>query len=296
MNEYRGPYGGQSEEGRSFFARLTPIVKVLLLLNISIYFADVFFFGNLLREKFAFRMGEGVNRLQLYQILSFQFVHGNLGHLLFNSIGLAVFGPLMERWWNSQARFLGFYLSCGIGGVLFFALLMKLGRLPYAGMQVSLVGASAGIYGILAAVAWIAPDLRVTLYFPPITLTIRQLALGVLAFSVLAITMNFGGNEGGEAGHLGGAIVGFAAVYLWNRYADGDARRNLSGFGEAGNHGRPRSRDIQPKIKPRTQYDLGEVEEIDEILDKISAHGFQSLTSPEREKLDEAGRKAQKSK
>ena len=94
-------------------------------------------------------------------------------------------------------------------GAVFFTLLVLLGLLPGDDLWTPLVGASAGIYGILIGVAVIAPNLRVALLFPPIELSMRQLAIALMVISAGSILLKFGGNEGGEAGHLGGAILGF---------------------------------------------------------------------------------------
>jgi membrane associated rhomboid family serine protease len=225
----------------------------------------------------AFSIESAIHHFQVWRFISFQFLHGSLGHLLFNSMGIFFFGPWMERWWGSQ-RFLIFYLLCGIGGAAFFSLLTLTGIVP-ADSQSILVGASAGIYGIFIGVAITAPNLRVSLLFPPIELSMRQLAIALLAISAGSIILKLGGNEGGEAGHLGGAIIG-AILMRWpqllsGRHASGTQRRN---------------NPAERKIQPRTSIDLQRDSEVDLILDKISLQGFQSLTDREREVLHDAAK------
>jgi membrane associated rhomboid family serine protease len=226
-----------------------------------------------------FSVGSALGEFRLWEFVTFQFLHGSLGHVLFNCIGLYFFGPWMERWLGSW-KFLGFYLLCGCAGAAFFTLLTFVGVLPM-GMHSYLVGASAGIYGILIGVAFIAPGMRVALLFPPIELSIRQLAIVLMVFSVGAILLKIGGNEGGEAGHLGGAILGFFLMRSpWLlQWADG-RRAEVEII-------QPRAFGMrhEAKLRPRTEIDLQAQTEVDRILDKISQHGFQSLTSDEREML-----------
>jgi hypothetical protein len=182
----------------------------------------------------------------------------------------------MERWWGSQ-KFLIFYLLCGAGGAFFYMLLAFWGVLPGADLQTPLVGASAGIYGIFIGVAVIAPNLRVSLLFPPVELTMRNLAMVLLAISVGSIIFKLGGNEGGEAGHLGGAIVGFLIM----RYPILLGAR----FQEEPVPARKASPRPLSKLRPRTDFELSQDSAVDKILDKISREGFQSLTQAERDFL-----------
>ncbi len=283
---HRSPQGG-------FLSNLTPVVKWLLISNIAIFLLDYLLIpfvldSNLDGEKIpklidwgAFSIGSAVQHLQVWRFISFQFLHGSLGHLIFNAMGILIFGPWMERWWGSQ-RFLIFYLLCGIGGAAFFSLLTLTGIVP-ADSQSILVGASAGIYGIFIGVAITAPNLRVSLLFPPIELSMRQLAIALLAISAGSIILKLGGNEGGEAGHLGGAIIG-AILMRWPHL--------LSGRHGSGNPRRKKS--TERKIQPRTIIDLERDSEVDLILDKISREGFQSLTEREREVLREAAQQGPK--
>jgi membrane associated rhomboid family serine protease len=283
---HRTPQGG-------FLSNLTPVVKWLLVSNIAIFLLDYLLIpfvldSNLDGENIpklldwgAFSIESAVHHFQVWRFISFQFLHGSLGHLLFNAMGIFFFGPWMERWWGSQ-RFLIFYLLCGIGGAAFFSLLTLTGIVP-ADSQSILVGASAGIYGIFIGVAITAPNLRVSLLFPPIELSMRQLAIALLAISAGSIILKLGGNEGGEAGHLGGAIIG---AILMRR------PQLLSGLHGSGTPRRKKS--TERKIRPRTIIDLERDSEVDLILDKISREGFQSLTEREREVLRQAAQQGTK--
>jgi MFS family permease len=197
---------------------------------------------------------------------------------LFNSIGIYFFGPWMERWWGSK-KFLLFYLLCGGAGATFFTLLTFLGLLP-GGLESSMIGASAGIYGIFIGVAFIAPNLRVALLFPPIELSMRQLAIALMAISSGAILLQLGGNEGGEAGHLGGAILGFILMRFPGLLGGGPASETY--------HARALDRPADAKLKPRTELRTGVDTAVDLILDKVSRDGFQSLTQTERDILRKA--------
>lgn len=262
-------------------AQLTPVVKGLLILNLGIYFADMLFLEFRIRNGYAFTIQSALFDFAVWKFITFQFIHGSVGHVLFNSMGLFFFGPWMERWWGAK-RFLFFYLVSGAGGAVLYTVLQLAGALPGSNLQTGLVGASAGIYGILVGVAIIAPAMRVSLLFPPITLTMRQLALALLTISVGIIVLNIGKNQGGQAGHLGGAIMGFILMKAqdwmgWVRGKSDSPRR------------RPAS-DFTPKIRPRTIVDLHGQSEVDAILEKISREGFQSLTDEEREMLQRAAK------
>lgn len=263
-------------------SRLTPVVKGLLIANAAVFVLDMLM-GGKLTQLGAFRIASGVFGGRLWEFLTFQFLHGSLGHILFNSIALYFFGPWMERWWGA-AKFLVFYLLCGMAGAAFYTLLTFAGVLnsPY-GYVASLVGASAGIYGILIGVALVAPGMRVALLFPPIELSMRQLALAVVGIATVMVLFNLA-NAGGEAGHLGGAILGYFLV----------RRPGLLGW--VGRRSpeveivRPKAFDrrSEAKIRPRTTVSLDESTEIDRILDKISREGFQSLNETERALLEKA--------
>ena len=183
----------------------------------------------------------------LWRLITYQFVHANFGHILFNMWALYFFGPAVENAMTPK-RFLAFYLACGVAGALFSSLLAGLNLytpLPdvpqnelicnqlaafagYTGQvqcweMIPLVGASAAIYGVMVACAFMYPDVRISLLFPPVTLRLRTFAIIIIALATGTILFNLS-NAGGEAGHLGGIIMGAIIMSIWkyrllhNRY------------------------------------------------------------------------------
>ena len=175
---------------------------------------------------------------QFWRMITYQFVHANFAHILFNMWALYFFGPAVESAMGPR-RFLAFYLVCGIAGALFSSLLAGLNLyspLPdipqneyicnqlaaYAGYEgyvrcwemIPLVGASASIYGVMVACAFMYPDVTISLIFPPVTLRLRTFALIIIGIASVTILGNFS-NAGGEAGHLGGIIMGALIMLAW---------------------------------------------------------------------------------
>ncbi len=179
-----------------------------------------------------FREGE------LWRLISYQFVHANVGHILFNMWALYFFGPAVEELMGGK-RYLAFYLVCGVAGALFSSLLAGMGLysafadtprlvaevnhlaafVGYEGQvspwqMVPLVGASAAIYGVMVATAFMYPHVQISLLFPPVTMKLRTFALAIIGIASATILFNWN-NAGGEAGHLGGIIMGALIMYIW---------------------------------------------------------------------------------
>ena len=158
-----------------------------------------------------FSIDKAITHLQLWRFVSYQFLHANVQHLLFNMLGLFFFGPIVESYLGTR-RYLGFYLLCGCSGGLVYLLLYFAGPLHSPGGYVAhLVGASAGIYGVVIAGAVLIPNATVMLMFPPIPMKLKYLALGMVAIAAYTAITN-GNNAGGEAAHLGGAGLGYLLI------------------------------------------------------------------------------------
>jgi membrane associated rhomboid family serine protease len=276
---------------------LPPVTKWLLIANLVVFVLDFVSrpgpeipqFGHI-NTLLCFTVRSAFLEGRLWELLSFQFLHGSIGHIIFNGIGLYFFGPWMERWWGSR-RFTAYYLLCGVGGALFYTLLTVAGILPerglLAGIDTPLVGASAGLYGFIVGVAFIQPKAMVQLLIPPVTLTMRNAALIFIGIAVAMIAGDIllGGslfqNSGGEAGHLGGALAGFLLMKFPFLLGKG---------GRPGKIIRPREfrPRAEPKLRPRSEVDLAAAGEVDRILDKIARDGLQSLSEEERKTLHQA--------
>jgi membrane associated rhomboid family serine protease len=232
----------------------------------------------------------GLLKGHVWELLTFQFLHANLGHVAFNCLGIWVFGPFVENWWGSR-RYLAYYLLCGAAGAAFFSLLAAIHLIPDASVYTPLVGASAGIYGLLIATYVLAPHARVRLLFPPIEMSMKQMALLWIGLAVavilgdLVLGWAMFSNSGGEAGHLGGVILGFILM------------KNPGWLGKGGGREdkiiRPavfKKRRQEPKLRPRSEFTREEASEVDRILDKINRDGFESLTGADREILQRASK------
>jgi membrane associated rhomboid family serine protease len=269
---------------------LPPVTRFLLIANIAIFVIDFLTRGGrqefgIINREFCFRIETAFKEWRLWELITFQFLHHGILHIAFNCVGIYFFGPWVERWWGTR-RFIVFYLLCGVAGALFFTLLAKVGILPYE--DVPLVGASAGIYGLIIGTAVIAPNALVSLLIPPVTLAMRTFAWWVIGIAVVFVVGGFffGAenfqNSGGEAGHLGGAILGFILMRF----------PFLLGKGVSSKIIRPKEfrRKSAPKLRPRSEIDVVSSSEVDRILDKINREGLQSLTEREQEILQKASK------
>ena len=142
---------------------------------------------------------------QVWRFLTFQFLHASVNHILFNMISLYFFGQLVESYLGSR-RYLAFYLLCGVAGPVMYMALWAL-HLLKDGPATPLVGASAGIFGILIAAAVVAPS-AIVLVMGVIPVQLKTLAWVLLGIAVYTV-LTSGNNAGGQAAHLGGAAVGF---------------------------------------------------------------------------------------
>jgi membrane associated rhomboid family serine protease len=241
---------------------VTPVVRTLLFANVVIFFAQAAF-PYLLDAYGAFRP-----RLFLYQpwtIVTYMFLHGGLMHLLFNMLSLFFFGPRVEQVMGSR-RFTIMYFVAGISGALLSFLLSPAG----------LVGASAGVFGVMLAFAHYWPD-QIIMIWGIIPVPARLL---VILTTILAFWMGFGGSRDGVAhfAHLGGYAGAWIYLLLMDRSRKAFRKKATAPVAEVAQKvdtGGWKSIDLS-KIHAVNR------DEVNRILDKINAQGVGSITPEER--------------
>jgi hypothetical protein len=214
-------------------------------------------------------------------------MHAGWMHIILNSLAIFFFGRSVETVLGSR-RFLAVYFSSGIiGGVvqMLFALLIP----KY--FDAPVVGASAGAYGLVAAFAVINWTERFTLliYFIPVTMRGRTLLWGIIAFALIGMADLSSGVA--NAAHLGGILTGFFYVRQivqgrWPRLESPSRREPRESV--AAGKGKKNFWSSAAGAEEDLSADEFLQKEVDPILDKISAHGIQSLTARERETLEKA--------
>lgn len=225
-----------------------------------------------------------------WTLLTYFFFHAGFFHLLFNMMVLNFAGRLFLTFFNQQ-QLLGLYLLSGIFAGLAFVILYPV---LSAGNTSSIVGASGAIMAVLVATATYSPFMNLRL------LLIGNVKLWQLTFVILLLDLIqiFTENTGGHIAHLSGAFFGFIYIKLLQNGTDlSKIVSVITGLFAARNQkkstpfkkvhrntGKPQNRVSKIVTKDKTQ------QQIDEILDKISKSGYDSLTKDEKEFLFKAGK------
>lgn len=280
--QYRNAY--------SFAPGLTPAVRFLLIGTVTVFLVQAIadrLTGGGFTAVFGLSL-MGIRALDLWQPVSYMFLHGNLWHLILNMLGLFFFGPETERTIGTR-RFLALYFACGILAGLGWILISGSSMLPC-------VGASGAIFGVLGAFAGLFPQRQVTLlvfFVIPVSLRARTLAIALGLFSLLAIVSQPG--QIAYAAHLVGGLAGYLyGLYgvnaglgrgsfnprqWWNDLCWRWQRRKFKVL-----RGSDRDWETKTEAPPSSQ-------EVDEVLAKISKWGLGRLTPRDRDILDRASRK-----
>ena len=280
--------------------------KNLLIINGVVFFIqllmDNFTFGGypawyLLNKWFALNPISGVNaagepfNFQVWQLITYQFMHGGFSHILFNMFALWMFGSSIEDVFGSK-KFLIFYLLAGVSaGLLHLFVSPLLGGAPAV-----TIGASGAVYGVLIAYALFFPDNLIFLYFL-IPVKAKYLIGFLVVIEFLAVDSASSGVA--HLAHLGGALFGFLYIMfdknsyvslknLFNRnfYYKSKPKRDI--FTNPFSRSSQIDNDVQDAnyydINKKDDYEVSQ-EEIDKILDKISQSGYQNLSDREKKIL-----------
>jgi len=264
MNYYR--YQTRPLMGPAFF---NSMVARIIAVNLAVFLIQTLVPA--FTMMFALTPRLVVEKLYVWQLVTYMFLHGGFAHIFFNMLMLWLFGTAIESVWGGR-NFLRYYIFCGIGGALASMIFTY---------NAIVVGASAAIFGLYLAYAMMFPDNRIYLYFL-FPVKAKYLVMGLAVFQLLQ-------GLAGPAGiayfaHLGGMAAGLLF------FRSDLLRRVRFGMG-------PRRRWRQYTADRDRENADAEHDNIDSILDKISAKGgYDHLTTTEKRILENYRRKLENDK
>ncbi|AOM77861.1 rhomboid family intramembrane serine protease [Pedobacter steynii] len=232
---------------------IPPVVKNLLIINV-LFFAAKYFLGT---------SGMDLGRMlgvyyfdspyfRVWQLITYMFMHGDLGHIFFNMFALFMFGGVLESRWGAK-RFINFYLITGLGAVA-----LQMGVQAYEVYQITgsainnpvtvdlgatmganmdaiaipgisdmgkqtligiygfpMVGASGAIFGLLVAFGMLYPNTEMYIMFIPIPVKAKYIIPVYILVELSLGVARVPGDSIAHYAHLGGALLGFILVKLW---------------------------------------------------------------------------------
>ena len=210
-------------------ASIPTVTRNLIIINVIVFIAT------LINEPFmisTFAMFYPTSQyFHSWQILTHMFMHGGFWHILFNMYTLWMFGSVLERM-IGEKKFLIFYFVCGLGaaalhtGVEYLQAQSLMAAMAdgsttaaqsYAALKSTpVVGASGAIYGVIIGYAMLFPQSRLTLLFPPVTLSAKWM---VIIFAAMELLFGITGTVVSIAhfAHLGGMLFGWLMIKYWRK-------------------------------------------------------------------------------
>ena len=212
--------------------------------------------------------------LKPWSILTYGFIHGSFSHIFWNMLILYYFGNILKNIFGEKL-ILNLFLSGIVAGGLTYLISYNLFPV-FKGVNSVMIGASAGVMSVLFFLAAYDPQYRIRIIF--FDIKILYIALFLFFYDIIQIPLN---NSGGHIAHIGGALWGY---YYSIKYNNGSDLVNsiLSYFKKNTNN--------KPSVKSKTDNKSFNQDKIDEILDKISDSGYDSLTKSEKEYLFKVGK------
>jgi membrane associated rhomboid family serine protease len=184
---------------------LPPVTKVFVLICVAVFCAQLLL-GRWIEGLFALWPLASGNFMP-WQVLSYAFLHGDIGHLLFNMLGLWMFGSELERLWG-QKRYIRFLVASALA-----AALAQIVWTMVVGSRVPTVGASGALFGLLLAFGMLFPNRIIVPLIPPIPMKAKYF---VAIFGGLELLLGFLGGSGvAHFAHLGGMLGGFLMIRFW---------------------------------------------------------------------------------
>ena len=212
--------------------------------------------------------------LKPWSILTYGFIHGSFSHIFWNMLILYYFGNILKNIFGEKL-ILNLFLSGIVAGGLTYLISYNLFPV-FKGVNSVMIGASAGVMSVLFFLAAYDPQYRIRIIF--FDIKILYIALFLFFYDIIQIPLN---NSGGHIAHIGGALWGY---YYSVKYNNGSDLVNsiLSYFKKNTNN--------KTSVKYKKDNKNFDQNKIDEILDKISDSGYDSLTKSEKEYLFKVGK------
>ena len=221
-----------------------------------------------------------------WTLATYFFSQEDVLHILFNMLMLYWFGRIITEHIGNR-RLINLYILGGIIAGAFYLLMFNfipffIQRIP----ELGLIGSSGSVFAIVVAAATLLPNYTVyMMFFGPIR---------IVYIAVFYIIVSFLGtiehNAGGNIAHLGGALIGF--IYIRQLQRGTDIGQPINAIAAWIKKLRQPRMKISYINKDKFHHDLSPSQkEIDDILDKISRSGYESLSKEEKQKLFKASQK-----
>ena len=267
---------------------LLNIAEKLIIINI-LFFAIpylingiMFLFGQQTLFKLNFlKLSPELSKIiiQPWSIVTYSFIHGGFGHILWNMLLLYFSSQFFFNLFSKQKFINTYFLGVILGGILF---VLSFYIFPvFKGLNVNLIGSSAGVMAVIIFVCTYTPDQEIRILF--FNLKLKYIGIILITLNIIQLPS---GNAGGNIEHLGGALFGF--LYAFNLKKGIDIAHSFEIFLNY----LSKLFIVEKKEKKEKNYTNSDVKQkkIDEILDKINRSGYDSLTKEEKDFLFKAGK------
>lgn len=272
--------------------KMGDVTTKLIFWNIGIFLVSIIFFYQFRTGQFAFPDWIGLSAnwqvalVHPWTLITYGFLHGGFWHLIMNMIVLNLVGNLFLTYF-SQKQLLGLYFL----GMVFSGLCFLVGSVLFNDHGV-MVGASGAVMAVLFATTIYGPTVEIRLW-GVIAIKLWMFTAFFLLMDIMYIMVN---NTGGHVAHLSGALFGFIFIKLLQNGTDlSKIVSSILGIFDR----KPKSRmktvhnkynRPQQKTAPKVITKDKTEQQIDEILEKITRSGYNSLTQDEKDFLGRAGK------
>lgn len=264
----------------------TLVFIIVALVNVPFFLSGNggLIYDGFIRNYFGFPAALGALPERFYTLLTYQFFHQNLLHLLFNMLWLYWLGRIFLDFLNPR-QFHFVYLGGGFLGAALFALAFNIFPVFSSASEATIIGASAAVMAIVIATATLVPDYSIRLLFFG-NVKLKYLAVAYIVLDLIGTSST---NAGGSFSHIGGAIMGFTYIKMLQNGTDwSNLFKKKSKLRVV--RDRPSKKTDSVTRPPKRQGTVVDQREIDEILDKISRSGYDQLTREEKETLFKASK------